>query len=305
MLERTLWTLNFNSFECGAVCEQLVLGFGQWIHRRIIINLSFACIILFYDIIAYYIISSFIDLQNSSVLSQGITLISLILMMASFGVFITGMQADLSPKGLEMSSKPPLGSGLGIRCAAKLWVVATIPTKIIFTSHSTNPCRFKLTVSVDWTVSVQAFMKVLPERHRQILAHVSPGVDVFHSLALASPNIIDDVEVLEISTQVVSEIDAVGRIAACCSPVGGVSLQWSHSGQTQSVLIPVLGVLIHWRVYLEGNFAEFWKTSISRAPWHHQSPCGAWLRLQVTVNCVTVSIGIVKLVDAIFRASSA
>ena len=68
-------------------------------------------------------------------------------------------------------------------------------------------------------------MKVLPERHRQILAQVSPGVDVFHSLALASRNIIDDVEVLEISTQVVSEIDAVGRIAACCSPVGGVSLQ--------------------------------------------------------------------------------
>ena len=226
-------------------------------------------------------------------------------MMTSFRVFITGMQAFLPPKGLEMSSKPPLGSGLGILCAAKLCVVGSIPTKIIFITYSTNPCRFKLTVSVDWTVNMQAFMKILPERHRQILAHVSPGVDVFHFLALASPNIIDDVEVLEISTQVVSEIDAVGRIAACCSPVGGVSLQWSHSGQTQSVLIPVLGVLIHWRVYLEGNGAKFWKTLFSRGPWHHQSPCGAWLRLQVTVNCVTVSIGIVKLVDAIFRASSA
>ena len=145
-------------------------------------------------------------------------------MMASFGVFITGMQADLSPKGLEMSSKPPLGSGLGILCAAKLWVVDTIQTKIIFTSHSTNPCRFKLTVSVGPTVNMQAFMKILPERYRQILAHESPDVDVFHSLTLASPNIINDVKVLEISTEVVSKIDAVGRIAACCSPVGGVSL---------------------------------------------------------------------------------
>ena len=59
---RTLWNLNCNSFECGAVCEQLITGFGQLIHKRIIINLSFACIILFYDIIAYYIISSFINL---------------------------------------------------------------------------------------------------------------------------------------------------------------------------------------------------------------------------------------------------
>ena len=153
-------------------------------------------------------------------------------MMSCFRVFITGMQAVLLPKGLEMSSKPPLGSGLGILCAAKLWVVAAIPTKTIFIEHSTNPCRFKLTVSVDWTVSMQAFVKILPERHRQILAHVSPDVDLFHFLALASPNILDDVEVLEVSTEVVSEIDAVGRIVACCSPVGRVSLQWSHSGQT-------------------------------------------------------------------------
>ena len=115
---------------------------------------------------------------------------------------------------------------------------------------------------------MQAFMKKLPERYRQILAHVSPDVDVFHFLALAWPNIINYVKVLEISTEVVSKIDAMGRIAACCSPVGGVSLKWSHSGQTQSVLIPVLGGLVHRCVYLEGNAAEFWKTSISRAPWH-------------------------------------
>ena len=226
-------------------------------------------------------------------------------MMASFGVFITGMQADLSPKGLEMSSKPPLGSGLGIFCAAKLWVEGTIPAKIIFITHSTNPCRFKLTVSVEWTVNMQASTKGLPERHRQILAHVSPDVDVFHFIALGCPNIIHDVEVLEVSADVVSEIDAVGRITACYSPVGRVSLQWSHSGQTQSVLIPVLGVLVYWRVCLERSDAEFWKIRISRSPWHHQSPCNAWLRLQVTISRVTVPIVVVKnFVDAIFGVSS-
>ena len=51
-----------------------------------------------------------------------------------------------------------------------------------------------------------------------------PDVDVFHFLALAFSNEIKDVKVLEISTELVSEIDAVGWVAACCSPVGGVSL---------------------------------------------------------------------------------
>ena len=215
------------------------------------------------------------------------------------------MQAVLSPTGLEMSSKPPLGSGLGIFCAAKLWVEGTIPTKIIFITHSTSPCRFKLTVSVEWTVNMQASTKRLPERHRQILAHVSTDVDVFHFIALGCPNIIKDVKVFEVSAGVVSEIDAVGRIAACYSPEGRVSLQWSHSGQTQSVLIPVLGILVHWRVCLEGSDAEFWKIGISRPPWHHQSPCNAWLRLQVTISRVTVPIVVVKnFVDAIFGVSS-
>ena len=72
---------------------------------------------------------------------------------------------------------------------------------------------------------MQALITKLPKRDRQILAYVFPDVDVFHFLALASPNIINDFEVLEVSTEVVSEIDAVGRIAACCSPVGRASLQ--------------------------------------------------------------------------------
>ena len=40
--------------------------------------------------------------------------------------------------------------------------------------------------------------------------HVSPDVDVFHFLALAFSNEIKDVKGLEISTEVVSEVDAVG-----------------------------------------------------------------------------------------------
>ena len=51
-----------------------------------------------------------------------------------------------------------------------------------------------------------------------------PGFDVFHFLALAFSNEIKDVKGLEISTEVVSEVDAVGWVAACCSPVGRVSL---------------------------------------------------------------------------------
>ena len=43
---------------------------------------------------------------------------------------------------------------------------------------------------------------------------------------------IDYVEVFEVSTEVVCKIDAIGRVAACCSPVGEVDLQRSHLLQT-------------------------------------------------------------------------
>lgn len=46
-----------------AVCEQLITGFSQLIQKgNITINLLLACVILFYDVIAYYINSSFINL---------------------------------------------------------------------------------------------------------------------------------------------------------------------------------------------------------------------------------------------------
>ena len=122
-----------------------------------------------------------------------------------------------------MSSKPPLGSGLRSLCAAELGIVDPIPAKVVFTGRCIK-CRLELAASYDGTVGMQAFIRKLPERHRHTCTVVSSDVDVFYFLALASPNIVNDIEVLEGSTQVVSEIDAVSRVVACCSPVGGVSL---------------------------------------------------------------------------------
>ena len=54
-------------------------------------------------------------------------------------------------------------------------------------------------------------------------APISPDVDVVNLLARAITHKIKDVEVFEVAAEVVSEIDAKGRVAACCSPVGRVS----------------------------------------------------------------------------------
>ena len=58
-------------------------------------------------------------------------------------------------------------------------------------------------------------------------AHVSADVDVFHFLTLAVFTVIDNVEVFEVSTDVICEINAMGRVAACCSPV-----RWSDPAET-------------------------------------------------------------------------
>ena len=131
-----------------------------------------------------------------------------------------------------MSSKPPLGGRLGSLCAAKVGVEGPIEAKVVFTWLGASTSSVKLTVS-GCTVDMQSeCIEDLPERRRQIRACVAPDVDVFHSLARGPPQEIDDVKVFEVSTEVVSEIDAVGWVAACCSPVGGVDLQWFHSRQT-------------------------------------------------------------------------
>ena len=53
---------------------------------------------------------------------------------------------------------------------------------------------------------------------------MSSDVDVFNFLAFVANKVIHNIEVLEASTDVIFEIDAVGRVAACCSPVSGVTL---------------------------------------------------------------------------------
>ena len=73
---------------------------------------------------------------------------------------------------------------------------------------------------------------LLPKRYREVRAIVPSNIHIFYPLTLAITKEIDDVEVFEVSTEVVSVINAIGRIAACCSPVSGVNLQGSHSLQT-------------------------------------------------------------------------
>ena len=67
-------------------------------------------------------------------------------------------------------------------------------------------------------------VSTLPKRYRLVDPDVSTDVDIFNFLAFVVGKVIDDVEVFEASPNVISEIDAVGRVAACCSPVSGVTL---------------------------------------------------------------------------------
>ena len=65
----------------------------------------------------------------------------------------------------------------------------------------------------------------LPKRCCKVRAIEPPDIHIFYLLTLAITKEIDDVEVFEVAAEVVCEIDAMSRIAACCSPVGGVDLQ--------------------------------------------------------------------------------
>ena len=167
-----------------------------------------------------------------------------------------------------MSSKPPLGSRVGTLCAAELGVDGPICAKVVLIRNRTSPRGLIVTAGVHATVNVQRNSMLswkLPEMCREMEAQVSPDVDQVYFLARAS-NEIKDVEVLEVSTDVVSEIDAAGRVAACCSPVGRVVLQGFSSDQIQAVEFPVLGVLVHWRVVLERKIEKRWKLAISNTP---------------------------------------
>ena len=82
---------------------------------------------------------------------------------------------------------------------------------------------------------------------------MSSDVDKLYFLTLPRSNVIDNVEIFEVSSNIISKIHTVGWVTACCSPVSGVTLQGSHSCQTQAVQVPVVRVLVHWRVHAECN----------------------------------------------------
>ena len=96
--------------------------------------------------------------------------------------------------------------------------------------------------------------------------NVSLDVDELYFLTLPRSIVSDNVEIFEVSSNIISKIHAVGWVTACCSPVSGVSLQGSHSCQTQAVQVPVLRVLVHWRVHVECNTPEWGKGTTSVAP---------------------------------------
>lgn len=131
---------------------------------------------------------------------------------------------------LQMSSEPPLSGGMRPLCAAELRVDGPMMAKVVFAWHRARSW-VKLAAGMT-AVNVPHRGGTLPDACCQMYAHVPADVDVFHFHALPGPDKIDDVEVLEVATDVVSEIDAMGWVAACCSPVSGMTLQRPHSCKT-------------------------------------------------------------------------
>ena len=170
-----------------------------------------------------------------------------------------------------MSSEPPLSGRIRPLVAAELWVDVTVIAKVVFAWHCARS-RVKLAAGPT-TVNVPEIRGILPDTCCQIHAPVPANVDVFNLHALAWPRKINDVEVLEIATDVVSEIHTIGWVAASCPPVSGMSLQWSHSCHAQTVQIPILCALVHWSVAVKGNRAERWQRTMPVSPRHHQGPC--------------------------------
>ena len=143
---------------------------------------------------------------------------------------------------------------MGTLCTAELGVDGRIVAKVVLIRNCTSLRGLIVTVGAQATVSVQRrsmLYLTLPERCCEMEAPVSPDVNVVHLPTRTSTHNIKDVKVSEVAAEVVSEIDAVGRVAACCSPVGRVVLQGFSSDQIQAVEFPVQGVLVHWIVVPE------------------------------------------------------
>ena len=129
-----------------------------------------------------------------------------------------------------MTSKPPLGAGSVVVCAAECGVYVEVQPEVVFGGDRTV-LRVKFAGGV-CTVSMQKLsfsLRPLPEWNRFLDSSLSPDVDVFDFLALVPPKVIDDVEVFKSSANVIDKIHAESWVTACCSPVSGVTLQGSHS----------------------------------------------------------------------------
>ena len=202
-----------------------------------------------------------------------------------------------------MTSKPPLCCWLIILGAAEFRVRRPIKAKIIF-----NPNRarrwVKLTASMR-TIDVQARCPIcLPEACRLVHSLVISDADKLCFLSLAFSNVIDNVEIFEVSSNVISKIHTVSWVIACCSPVSGVTLQGFHSCQTQAVQLPVLCVLVHWRVHFEWSIPEWGTRTMRLAPRHHQGSSSAGLWMKIAISWKTVAIGVIQFVHITTRIAA-
>ena len=55
-------------------------------------------------------------------------------------------------------------------------------------------------------------------------ANVPTDIHKLRLLALTRPNKVDYIKVLEVTADIVCKINAMGRVAACCSPMSRVGL---------------------------------------------------------------------------------
>ena len=193
-----------------------------------------------------------------------------------------------------MTSKPPLCCWLIVLGAAELRVERPIMAKIIFARNRASSW-IELTATIP-TIDVRTpWSSALPETSCNVHSIVSSDVDKLYFLTIASTKI-DNIEVLEVSSNVISKIHTVGWETACCSPVSRVTLQGSHSCQTQPVQVPVLGVLVHWSVLAKWSAPEWGKGTMRMAPRHHQGPSSAALWLKIAISWKTVAVGTIQFV---------
>ena len=197
----------------------------------------------------------------------------------------------------QMTSKPPLCCWLIILGATELRVGIPVKTKIIFARNRARR-RIKLTTS-SRTFDVQApCPSALPETSCKVHSNVPSDVDKLYFLTLprCTTTVSDNVEIFEVSSNIISKVHTVGWVIACCSPVSGMTLQGSHSCQTQAVQVPVLRVLVHWRVNVKWNAPEWGEGTMRLAPRHDQGPSSAALWLKIAIGWKSVAIGVKQFV---------